>query len=118
VAAGRPYEQRAPPGRNARGRRPSCRWTGSSSSTAPKRMVLAAPGVDALPDEQPLAGLHEREPPRLENKRLGAPRGLQPPLELTVLGLESANLLAARRERVARVQVGPERPEVEERDQD
>ena len=59
-------------------------------------MVLAAPSVDALDDEQPLAGLHERKPPRLENERLGAPRRLQPPLELTVLGLEPANLVAAR----------------------
>src|SRR2546423_5060704 len=99
--------------RTARGLRPSCLSTIATSSIRSKRTVGLAPGGDPLDDEQPLAGLDERESPGLERERGRARRGRHPALELALLGLEPAHLLAPTDERVPRVQVGAERPEVE-----
>src|SRR5207237_543180 len=118
VTAGRPKGQRTATPRNARGRRPSWRSTIAMSSIARQGTVGAAPGADPLHDEEPLARLDEREPPGLERERGRARRRRDALLELVLLGLEPVDLPTAAHERVPRVHVCPERPEVEERDQD
>src|SRR5207237_52397 len=118
VTAGRPKGQRTATRRNARGRRPSWRSTIATSSIARQGTVGAAPGADPLHDEEALPRLDEREPPRLERERGRARRSRDALLELALLGLEPVDLPTAAHERVPRVHVRPERPEVEERAQD
>ena len=90
VTAGSPNGQRATTRRNARGGRPSCRSTisRSASLTTGVLLVLAAPGVDAADDEQPLPRLHEPEPPRLAHERPAGADGRDLLLELPPLGRE------------------------------
>src|SRR5438105_2564620 len=120
VTAGCPYGQRTATRRKARGGRPSCRSTSArSSSTLPDRSVAPAPPRgDALDDEQPLARPDERELTRLELERRRARREREPAFEPPLLRPEPANLGLARDERAARVEVGAQRPVVEEGDED
>jgi hypothetical protein len=79
--------------------------------------VLPQPGVDALDDEEALAGLDEAEAPSLAGE-LGVARGRRDePLKLAVLRSELPHLRGPRRDGAPRSQVRPRGLEVGESDE-
>src|SRR6185295_8593723 len=80
-------------------------------------LVLAAPGSDALDDEEPLAGLHIAETAGLAGDGLGRVHLTETTLEPELLGPEPLNLGGALGEGVLGGHVAPEGLRVEERDE-
>src|SRR4051794_8697292 len=117
VTAGRPYGQRTATCLNARGFLPSWRSTISRSSTRADRSPLVDPPGDALDDEEPLAGPHEPDAPRLALERLGRVRLGEASLEVAFLRLERANVGHLVGELLLGAHVAAQRARVEERHQ-
>jgi len=80
-------------------------------------MPSALPCLDSLDDEEPFAGLDQSEPPRLPHERSVA-RGIgELALQLPSLVAKALELRRALGERVTRIDVGVQRPVVEEADE-
>ncbi len=79
--------------------------------------MLLAPRGDALDDEQPLAGLHEPEPPRFSNELVTGAGARDSTLESRALGFQRPDVGPAALELVLRVEIRVCRLPVEERDE-
>src|SRR5256886_3149591 len=111
VTAGCPNGHRTTTRLKARGGLPSWRSTTarSLSIAADRSGVAFPPGLNALDDEEVLAGAEETEPPRLARERVAAGREVKPILQDTLLARQAADLGAPRRELVARLGPASER---------
>src|SRR5581483_11808487 len=81
-------------------------------------LVLLSPGGDALHDEELFPRLDEPEATRLADQLRARPDRRDALLQLRLLGSQRLHLRLPRLQLVLRVQVGVQRPPVEERNQD
>src|SRR5439155_10896970 len=119
VTAGRPNGQRTTTRRNARGGRPSCRSTRARSSSMPfdRSSKTVPPLLDPLDDEELLARADVPQAARLARELGRARRELEAPFERLLLGLERVHLRSPCVQRVVRRDPAPQRPVVEQRDE-
>src|SRR6185437_2950001 len=110
VTVGCPEGQRTTTRLKARGGLPSWASTVARSlSITVDRSVSAAPGLDALDDEEMLAGADVPEASRLACERIRAGGGIQPLLKLALLRRELRHFRAPARELVSRLEPRAER---------